>query len=90
MRTGKDNVKLSRYLINQSTRHEDVWRDGGIASSFLTSAIDGGEYSASRPGKSLRYPLYGRLGGLQSGSERRGEDKNILPLPEIESWPSGP
>jgi len=42
--------------------------------SFLTSALDGGEWSASRPGralplgKDLRYPLDRRLGGPQSWS----------------------
>jgi hypothetical protein len=36
--------------------------------SFTTSALDGGEWSASRPGRALppgigpRYPLYRRLG----------------------------
>ena len=40
---------------------------------FLTSALEGGEGSASRPGRSLppgktRYPLYRRLGGLQGRS----------------------
>jgi hypothetical protein len=28
-------------------------RRGGIASSFTTSALDGGEWSASRPGRAL-------------------------------------
>jgi hypothetical protein len=28
-------------------RHENVWESGGIAPSFLTSALDGGEWSAS-------------------------------------------
>jgi hypothetical protein len=46
--------------------------------SFTTSALDGGEWSASRPGRSLppvkgpRYPLYRRLGGPQSRSGHRG------------------
>jgi hypothetical protein len=71
--------------------------------SFSTSALNGGEWSASRPfsaedeneqelcliplhpnasmacsgtalppGKGPRYPLYRRLGGLQSRSEHRG------------------
>jgi hypothetical protein len=31
--------------------HEDLWGSGGIASPFLTSAVDGGEWSASRPGR---------------------------------------
>jgi hypothetical protein len=30
--------------------HEDVWGNGGIAAPFLISALDGGEWSASRPG----------------------------------------
>jgi hypothetical protein len=46
--------------------------------SFLTSALDGGEWSASRPGRALprgkdpRYPLYRRLGVPQSRSGHRG------------------
>jgi len=40
---------------------------------FLTSALEGGERSASRPGCNLppgktRYPLYRRLGGPQGRS----------------------
>jgi hypothetical protein len=46
--------------------------------SFTTSALDGGECSASRSGRSLHrgkypcYPLYRRLGGPQSRSGQRG------------------
>jgi hypothetical protein len=45
--------------------------------SFLTSALEGGEWSVSHPaaiyhGESPRYPLYRRLGGPQSRSGRRG------------------
>jgi hypothetical protein len=36
-------------LINQAPRHEDVWWNGGTAPYSLTSALDGGECSASRP-----------------------------------------
>jgi hypothetical protein len=52
--------------------------------------LDGGEWSASRPGRALpqgkdpRYPLYRRLGGPQSRSGHRGSRKNPLPLPGIE------
>jgi hypothetical protein len=48
---------------------------------FLTSALAGGEWSLSRPclftprGKSSRYPLSRKLGGPQSRSRRRGEEK---------------
>jgi hypothetical protein len=42
---------------------------------FLTSALEGGEGSASRPGRTLPpgktwYPLYRRLGGPQGRSEQ--------------------
>jgi hypothetical protein len=48
---------------------------------FLTSALIGGKWSASRIGRftprgnSPRYPLDRRLGGPQSRSGRRGEEK---------------
>ena len=56
----------------------DVW-----LYSFLTTAIEGGEGLASRPGRSLlpgktRYQLYRRLGGLQG---RSGEVRKISPPP---------
>jgi hypothetical protein len=41
--------KLSLRIINESSRHEDVLGSGVISSSFLTSVLDGGEESASRP-----------------------------------------
>jgi hypothetical protein len=42
-------VKLSRY-----TPWRQMEGGGGISSySFLTSALDGGEWSASRPGRAL-------------------------------------
>jgi len=53
--------------------------------SFWTSALDGGEWSASDPdhftsveGASIR------LGGPQNLSERSGEEINLLPLLEFE------
>jgi hypothetical protein len=45
--------------------------------SFTTSALERGEWSASRPGRALpsgkgpRYPLYRRLGGPQNRSGHR-------------------
>jgi len=55
----------------------------------LTSALDGGEWSASRPGlftpgKEPWYSLVRRLGGAQSCSQRGAEEKNFQPPPEIE------
>jgi hypothetical protein len=44
-------IKLSLCLFNYALCHEDVWRSRGIAAPFLTSALVGGEWSASRPGR---------------------------------------
>jgi hypothetical protein len=69
---------------------------GGITAPFLTSALDGDEWSVSRPGRFTReekapqYPLDMRLGEPQSLSGRYGVAKNLLPLPEIEPRPSSP
>jgi hypothetical protein len=46
-RQGK--AKLSMWLINYAICHEDICGNGGVASLFLTSALDGGEWSASCP-----------------------------------------
>jgi hypothetical protein len=53
------------------------------ATLFLTSALEGGEGSASRPGLTLspgktRYPLYKRLGGHKG---RSGQVRKISPPP---------
>jgi hypothetical protein len=37
-------------LINQAPWNEAEWGSGGMVPPFLTSAVDGGEWSASRPG----------------------------------------
>jgi hypothetical protein len=53
---------------------------GGIASLFLTTALVGGEWSASAtlpPEKEPRYPLDKWLGGLQNRTRRCGEEKNL-------------
>jgi hypothetical protein len=34
-----------------SLRHEDIWGSGGIALPFLISKLDGGEWSATVPGR---------------------------------------
>jgi hypothetical protein len=64
---------------------------GGIAPPFLTSLIDGGEWSVSRFGRFiLRYPLERRIVGPQSQLGRCGVEKNLVPLPGIELRPSSP
>jgi hypothetical protein len=32
-------------MHNHTSRHEDVWESGGVAPPFLTSSLDGGEWS---------------------------------------------
>jgi hypothetical protein len=77
--------KVPLCLINYVPRHEDVWGSGGIALRFLISALDEGDWSASRPGRftpqgtSPRYPLDRRLGGPQSLSGLCGEEENRIP-----------
>jgi hypothetical protein len=47
---------------------------------FLTSALAGDEWSASRPGRfNPPYPLDKRLGGPQSRSGKREEEKILDP-----------
>jgi len=53
----------------------------GKALSSMTAALEGGEWSAARPGRTLfpgktRYPLYRRLGGPQG---RSGWAENLVP-----------
>jgi hypothetical protein len=42
---------MSTCLYNYVLRHEDVWESGGIASPFLTSALNGKEWRYSRLGR---------------------------------------
>jgi hypothetical protein len=77
--------KVVPVLKQLSTAIREHMGSGGIAPPFLTSTLDGGEWSASRPGsfirreKAARYPLDRRLGGPQSRSGRRGEEKSFDP-----------
>ena len=53
----------------------------GIALLFHDAAVEGGEWSAARPGRILppgknRYPFYRRLGGPQG---RSGRAENLVP-----------
>jgi hypothetical protein len=64
---------------HSTARHGDAWGERRYSSySFLTSALDGvsGQHHAPAAlyprGKDPRYPLYRRLGGPQSRSERKG------------------
>jgi hypothetical protein len=48
--------RVSLFLINKELCHEDKG-SGGIAPPFLTSALDGGERSASRPEQIAPVPI---------------------------------
>jgi hypothetical protein len=44
-----NEVKLFLCLTSKALCPEDIWGSGNIAPPFLTSALDGVEWSASRP-----------------------------------------
>jgi len=57
--------------------------------SFLTSALDGGEWFNLRlvcfaPGERTWHPISGRLIGPRRWFGRVGEQKNLMPLPGTE------
>jgi hypothetical protein len=68
----KNLITVKAKHRSPATRHGGAWGERKyIPYSFLISTLDGGEWSASRPGQALprrkdpRYPLYRRLGGPQ-------------------------
>jgi hypothetical protein len=80
-REGKSHYKavVTGKAKALTTHHAGAWGERMYSSySFTTSALDGGEWSASHPGRALApgkgrpYPLYRRLGGPQSRSGHRG------------------
>jgi hypothetical protein len=76
----KVKVKLSRYT---PWRHVGERKESSY--SYLTSALDGGEWSASRPsrdlplGKGPQYPLNTRLGGPRAGLDAGARRKILCP-----------
>ena len=79
-----NNCKLVGRQVYPFIGHEDPQGEQRYSSTlFLTSALEGGEGSASRPGRTLppgktRYPFYRRLGGPQG---RSGQVRKISPPP---------
>jgi hypothetical protein len=64
---------------------------GSIAAPFLTSALDGSEWSASRPGRCIPVPIELEAGGGGGSAGLDGiEKRKILPLPGIETRLSSP
>jgi hypothetical protein len=82
-------------VLTEAPCHEDVCGNGSMAPRFLTSAIDGGEWPSSCPGRftpgerAPRYPLDRSWVGPRDGLGA-GVQKNLLAPPEIESRPSSP
>jgi hypothetical protein len=71
-----------------ATRHDGAWGERRYSSySFLTSALDGGEWSASRPGRALtrgkgpgeRTPGTGGWVGLKAGLDTEARGKILCP-----------
>jgi hypothetical protein len=83
-------------LIDQAQRHEDVYESEGIARPFLISALDEGEWSASRSGRftpgerSLGTHWIGGLVGNRVGMDTVENRKIIFPLPRIEPMSCSP
>jgi len=72
----KEKVKCSRYRPGVAQR---VGRN--IALLFHDAVLEGGEWSAARPGRTLppgktRYSFYRSLGGLHG---RSGRSENLVP-----------
>jgi hypothetical protein len=100
----KENVHINNKLIiimknkvvpvlNLALHHKGVLRKRRYSSTHsLTSALDGGEWSASCPGRFTpreRAPGTHWIGGWvgpQSRSGRGGEEKNSQPPPGIEPY----
>jgi hypothetical protein len=81
-----DKLIKTRVKVTLSLYHH-VGAQGEMSYSFysfLTSAVNRGEWSASRPGrtlplgKDLRYPLDRRLGGPQLVWTQRLEEKSLF------------
>ena len=80
--------RLSGFIHTKAKRYSDpvtglVWprRWVKVYYSSMTAALEGGEWSAARPSRTLpplktHYPLYKRLSGPQG---RSGEAENLVP-----------
>jgi hypothetical protein len=68
--------------------------NGGISSSFSTSALDGGEWSATHScsfrDEKPRFSLDTRLGGPHNGMDAVEKSKNSFPLHRMERRPTSP
>jgi hypothetical protein len=58
--------------------YEDVWGSGGIAQPFLTSALEGGEWSASYLGRHITDENRNEQIHVNLLGEQHGTTKNIF------------
>jgi hypothetical protein len=74
-------VNVVFFPVHAMRAHRGIRR---VVNSFLTSVLDGGEWSTSRPGRFaatevIQYTLNRRRGGSQSRSGPSGTGNNLLP-----------
>jgi hypothetical protein len=50
-------AKLSLYLINSASGHEDIRGSRGVDTPFLISETEGGEFQLHSPAASLPVPI---------------------------------
>jgi hypothetical protein len=92
-----ETIKKWSYPCTQLIKHHamNTWRSGGTAPPFLTSTLDGGEWSASCPGcftPGERSPGTHFIGGWVGprACSDAVEKRKILPLPGFEPRASSP
>jgi hypothetical protein len=79
-------VNLPLCLIDYAIKYDGMKTKSGGVTQFLTSQIDGGEWSAARPGHLIPgFQLYRGLGGPRSQFWRSRVKRNRLTLPGIET-----
>jgi hypothetical protein len=62
-----------------------TWESGGIAALFLTSVLNGGEWSASRPGRFTHKEI---TSSMALGSTEPLTEMSTRNLPEVEGRPA--
>jgi hypothetical protein len=79
-----------QVLVKGIAVHEDMLGSESIAPSFLTSALDGNEWSTSLPGEICPDTYWIGDWVSPSGGMDAVDRRKILPFLGIEPWPSSP
>jgi hypothetical protein len=85
-------TNLSLYLFNYEPCHEGIWWSGDIAPPFSISALGGGEWSASRPGRFTPRKIVPYIHWIKYWVGHRAcldtvEKREVLPMPGTETRP---